>query len=208
MSNNSDMQDTPDEKSNQDPDAQVIIEASESDDVNVLKAEIDALKAELDAADKKAQENYNLALRTKAETENARRRMENDISKARNFAIEKFAQELLPVVDSLEMGLAAANSEEANIEKFREGSEMLIKMFLTALDKSGVQVVDPEGEKFNPDLHQAMTMQENAELAPNTVMNVIQKGYTLNNRLLRPAMVVVSKEASAPKTNGNVDEIV
>jgi len=174
-----------------------------------LRAEIASLKEALAEAEKKAADNYDLALRTKAEAENARRRHETDLSNARKFGIEKFALDLLPVIDSMEMGLQAASDENVDISKIREGSEMSIKMFAASLEKAGAVAVDPQGEKFNPDLHQAMSMVENAELPPNTIINVVQKGYTLNGRLMRPAMVIVSKggEAASPES-GSIDEVV
>ena len=176
---------------------------------NSPEAEIAALKQALLAAEKKATDNYDLALRTKAEAENTRRRQETDLSNARKFAVEKFALELLPVMDSMEMGLLAAIEETTDVTKFREGSEMAIKMFLSALEKFGAEVVDPIGEKFNPELHQAMSMIENHEVNANTVLNVVQKGYTLNGRLMRPAMVIVSKGGPAtPPASGSIDEIV
>jgi len=185
-----------------------VMDAIDSDDISVLKAEITALKESLEVEEKKASENYELALRTKAEADNIKRRMENDVSNARKFGVEKFANEMLPVIDSLEMGLAAASDENASVEKFREGSEMTIKMFMSAVEKFGVKVVDPQGEKFNPEFHQAMSMQESADVAPNTVLNVFQKGYTLQGRLMRPAMVIVSKAAETPPENTSIDETV
>jgi len=175
--------------------------------VDEAQSELASLKEALDKAEAKATENYELALRTKADLENSKRRMEKDLSNAHKFSIEKFAGELLPVIDSLEMGLQAAQDESATIEKFREGSEMTLKMFLAAIEKSGVEVINPEGEKFNPEKHQAMSMQENNDVEPNTVLIVVQKGYVLNGRVMRPAMVIVSKAAAAPK-NGQVDEMV
>ena len=185
-----------------------VLEAVDSNDVDVLKAEILALKADLAAEEKKASDNYELALRTKAEADNVKRRVENDVSNARKFGVEKFANEMLPVLDSLEMGLAAAADENASVEKFREGSEITIKMFMSAVEKFGVKVVDPQGEKFNPEFHQAMSMQENADVEPNTVLTVFQKGYTLQGRLMRPAMVIVSKAAEKPPENTSIDETV
>lgn len=185
-----------------------VLDAIDSDNINVLKAEIAALKTSLENEEKKAAENYELALRTKAEADNIKRRMENDVSNARKFGIEKFAQELLPVVDSLELGLAATADDNASVEKFREGSEMTIKMFMAAVQKFGVEVVDPQGEKFNPELHQAMSMQESADAEPNTVITVFQKGYTLQGRLMRPAMVIVSKAPATPPETPTIDETV
>jgi len=151
------------------------------------------LQAALEAEKARAEENYQLALRTKAEMENLRKRSTNEVDKARKFALEKFAGEVVGVRDSLEMGLDAANKDDADVASIREGTELTLKMFTSALEKFAVQEVNPQGEAFNPELHQAMGMQENPDVAPNTVMVVMQKGYTLNGRLLRPAMVMVSK---------------
>ena len=134
-------------------------------------------------------------IRTQAEMQNVRRRAELDVEKAHKFGLEKFANEMLNVVDNLERGLAAAPDEEAT-KAIREGMEMTLSGLISALARFNVEQVSPEGESFNPELHQAMSMVENADLAPNTVMAVMQKGYTLHGRLLRPAMVVVSKGAA------------
>jgi len=171
-----------------------------------LLIEFEQVKEALLKAEEKANENYDLALRTKAETENTKRRLEKDVANAHKFGTEKLVQELLPVIDSLEMGLAALGDDGATIEKFKEGNEMTYKMLLSAVEKSGVEIVNPAGEKFNPDLHQAMSIQENAEVEPNTVLAVVQKGYTLNDRLVRPAMVIVSKASEKPKDN-QIDEM-
>lgn len=150
----------------------------------------------LEDARNKADEHWNLYLRTQAEMENLRKRAEKDLANAHKFALEKFVSELLPVKDSMEMGLAAANdSSDEAVNKLREGTELTIKMFQSVLEKFGVQEVDPMGEAFNPEKHQAMTMQESADAKPNTVIAVMQKGYMLNDRLVRPSMVVVSKAA-------------
>lgn len=148
----------------------------------------------LEDARAKADEHWNQVLRMQAELENTRRRAAADVEKAHKFALDRFAQELLPVKDSLEMGLAAAQGSDHEIaEKLREGTELTLKMFTGVLEKFGVKEVNPLGEPFNPELHQAMTMQPSEEYAPNTVTLVMQKGYTLNDRLIRPAMVMVSK---------------
>jgi molecular chaperone GrpE len=159
-------------------------------------SELDELKAKLAAAEAKADENWDLLVRTKAEMDNTRRRTERELENAHKYALEKFAQELLPVIDSLEMGVAAASDENTDIHKIREGTEMTLKMFETAIDKFGIKSVHPEGETFNPEHHQAMTMIDSPDHAPNTVINVMQKGYLLNERLVRPAMVVVSSANS------------
>ncbi len=154
---------------------------------------LEELKQALEAERARADQNYDLALRTKAEMENLRKRSSNEVDKARKFALEKFAAEVIAVQDSLEMGFEAANKEDANVASIREGVDLTLKMLSSALAKFQVEALNPVGETFNPELHQAMGMQESAEHAPNTVMLVMQKGYTLNGRLIRPAMVMVSK---------------
>jgi molecular chaperone GrpE len=134
-------------------------------------------------------------LRVQAEMQNVRRRAELDVEKAHKFAVEKFANEMVTVVDNLERGLAAAPEEEAT-KAIRDGMAMTLDGLINGLARFKVEQVNPEGETFNPELHQAMSMVENPDLAPNTVIAVMQKGYTLNGRLLRPAMVMVSKGAA------------
>ena len=135
------------------------------------------------------------ALRSHADAQNIKRRAEQDVEKARKFALEQFARELLPVVDNLERALEATAGQDAAVKPFAEGVELTLKSFLDALRKFNIETVDPMGEPFDPNLHQAMSMVENAEVEPNSVIAVMQKGYTLNGRLLRPAMVMVSKAA-------------
>ncbi|MFK5913897.1 MAG: nucleotide exchange factor GrpE [Woeseiaceae bacterium] len=157
------------------------------------------LVAQLAAAEAKAEDNLDQLMRTRAEMENIRRRSEKELSNARKYALEKFAQELLPVIDSMEMGVTAAMDENADIDKLREGTEMTLKMFETAIDKFGIKGVHPKGEAFNPEHHQAMTMIDSTEHEPNTIIDVMQKGYLLNERLVRPAMVVVASANSGVK---------
>lgn len=159
------------------------------------------LQQHLAEAEAKAKEHWDQLLRVKAEQENLRRRHEREVQNAHKYALERFAQDLLPVIDSLEMGAEAAASEGATLEKVREGTELTLKMLLATIEKFGIQAVHPEGEPFNPEYHQAMSMLESPEHAANTVMNVMQKGYTLNERLIRPAMVVVSKGESTAEKN-------
>ncbi|MDP2561245.1 nucleotide exchange factor GrpE [Psychrobium sp. 1_MG-2023] len=135
-------------------------------------------------------------LRGKAEVENMRRRVSQDVEKAHKFALNKFANELLPVVDNLERALSATDKDNEQMTAIVEGIEMTLTSFVGALEKSGVTQVNPVGEQFNPELHQAMTMVEVPGAEPNAVIDVMQKGYELNGRLLRPAMVVVAKAAS------------
>ncbi|EHQ52414.1 MULTISPECIES: nucleotide exchange factor GrpE [Ectothiorhodospira] len=155
-----------------------------------------ALLKQLEDAQKQAQDHWDKLVRAQAELENLRKRMSRDVENAHKYALERFAGELLPVKDSLEMGLDAARGE-ADLNKIREGTELTLKMLEQVMAKQGIEVVDPAGQRFDPERHQAMSMQENAELEPNTVMTVLQKGYALNDRLLRPAMVIVSKAPAA-----------
>jgi len=155
------------------------------------------LTSMLEDARSKADENWNQCLRLQAEIENLRKRAERDLANAHKFALERFALELLPVRDSLEMGLSAASGQDIDPEKLKEGVELTLQMLTGALDKFAVREVDPQDERFNPDFHQAMSIQERADMEPNTVVTVVQKGYLLHDRLLRPAMVIVS---STPRT--------
>ncbi|MCU5773918.1 nucleotide exchange factor GrpE [Erwiniaceae bacterium BAC15a-03b] len=132
-------------------------------------------------------------LRAQAEIENIRRRTELDVEKAHKFALEKFANELLPVIDSLERALELADKANPELTAMIEGIELTLKSLLDAVRKYGVEVVNETNVPFNPDVHQAMSMMESEDVAPNHVMLVMQSGYTLNGRLLRPAMVAVAK---------------
>ena len=148
------------------------------------------LVQELEQAQQKVAEYHDKLLRMQAEMENLRKRMERDLSNAHKYAIEKFASEILQVKDSLELGLTAV---DADVKKLHEGTELTLKMLGSVLEKFAIEEIDPCGEAFDPNLHQAMTLQESNEHEPNTVINVMQKGYTINDRLLRPAMVIVAK---------------
>lgn len=168
--------------------------ASETEDTVELSAD-QALQQQVEAAEAKASEHLDQLLRTKADMENLRRRTQRDLENAHKFALEKFAQELLAVKDSLDLGLQAASQDGADVEKLREGAEMTSNMLANVFEKFNLVEVNPLNQPFDAEQHQAMSMQENPEVEPNTVMAVMQKGYTLNERLLRPAMVVVSKAA-------------
>lgn len=135
------------------------------------------------------------SLRAQADAQNVKRRAEQDVEKARKFALERFSGDLLPVVDNLERSLEAASGSDELSKSIAEGVELTLKSLLDAMKKYNIEAVDPTGEPFDPQLHQAMTMVENADMEPNTVMAVMQKGYTLNGRLIRPAMVMVTKAA-------------
>ena len=150
----------------------------------------DSLEAQLEEAQAKASENWDQFIRAKAEMDNLRRRNVKDLENAHKFGIEKFVTELLPVLDSMAMGLAV---EDASAESLREGMELTMNMLGKMMEKLGIEEIDPLNEKFDAAKHQAMTMQPNADVEPNTVIAVMQKGYSLNERLIRPAMVMVSK---------------
>jgi molecular chaperone GrpE len=154
------------------------------------------LEAALEIANSTIEGQKDSVLRARADMENARRRAEQEVDKARKFALERFAGELLPVLDNLERAMQVADAENEAIKPVVEGVNLTLKSFINVVEKFGMVIVDPQGDAFNPELHQAMSMQETAEFAPNTVMAVMQKGYTLNGRLLRPAMVMVSRAAS------------
>lgn len=136
------------------------------------------------------------ALRVAADLQNVRRRADQDVEKAHKFALERFAGDLLPVIDSLERGLELTNPDDEAIKPVREGLELTLKLFQDTLKRYQLEILDPHGAPFSAEHHQAMAMQESAAVEPNTVLKVFQKGYLLNGRLLRPAMVVVSKAAA------------
>ncbi|WP_223670606.1 nucleotide exchange factor GrpE [Kangiella shandongensis] len=150
------------------------------------------LEKALEEAEAKAAENMDLALRTKAEAENIRRRSENEVTSARKYAIEKFAEELLAVVDSIEQGLQA-KAEHEESKAMKEGMELTLKMALSTLEKFGVEQLNPIEEVFDPQLHEAMTMVPSPDHEKNTIIDVFQKGYLLNGRVIRPARVVVAQ---------------
>jgi len=183
---------------NQEVEAEVEVTEAESAATETGNEEltVEELQAKLAEAEAKAEENWDQLVRSRAEMENIRRRSERDLTNAHKYALEKFAQELLPVIDSMEMGVAAAQDDNADVSKLREGTEMTLKMFETAIEKFGIKGVHPHGEAFNPEHHQAMTMIDSPEHEPNTIIDVMQKGYLLNERLVRPAMVVVSSANS------------
>ena len=154
-------------------------------------ATVPDVEKELDAALAKAKENYDLYLRAKADCENIRRRSQDEIAKAHKFAIESFAESLVPVVDSLEKALEVKDSMP---EKMREGVELTLRQLRSAFEKNGLSEVNPVGQKFDPHRHQAIsTIPATAELAPNQVVTVLQKGWMIAERILRPALVVISK---------------
>jgi molecular chaperone GrpE len=151
------------------------------------------LELKLAAAEAKIEDQKDSVLRSIANSENARRRADQEVDKARKFALEKFAGELLSVVDNLERATQAADAENESVKPLLEGIALTHKLLMSTFEKFGIELIDPQGEIFNPEQHQAMSLQENEEFAPNTVMAVMQKGYSLKGRLLRPAMVMVSR---------------
>ena len=150
------------------------------------------ISADLDAALKEVDVLKDQLLRAQADVQNARRRAEQDVEKAHKFGLEKFANEMLPIIDNLERALESMGEDEA-LKATREGIEMTLNMFASGLAKFQVEVVNPVGETFDPALHQAMSMVPMPDTEPNSVVTVVQKGYTLHGRLIRPAMVMVAK---------------
>ncbi|MFV2056557.1 MAG: nucleotide exchange factor GrpE [Thiohalomonadales bacterium] len=175
------------------------ISAVPSNEIEKIQTEMESLAGELKQAKDKAEENWDHFVRAKAELENLRRRSQRDVENAHKYASEKFIQGLLPVIDSLEMGAVVARQDDATIDKLLEGMELTVKMFADILEKFEIERLDPTGETFNPEFHQAMSMQESADSSPNTVLAVMQKGYKIKDRLIRPAMVVVSKAVESAK---------
>lgn len=161
-------------------------------------------KAEAQALAQKVEEMKEQALRAQADAQNVRRRAEMDVEKAHKFALEKFAKELLPVIDSLEKAVEAEIAAGNEMTPLREGVEMTLSMFLSSISKFNLEQIDPVGKPFDPSLHEAMSMVEVPNAEPNTVIASMQKGYTLNGRLVRPAMVMVSKNSAGNATK--IDE--
>ncbi|OIQ26045.1 nucleotide exchange factor GrpE [uncultured Vibrio sp.] len=169
------------------------IEWNEEQQVDEQESKIAQLEAALLTSEAKVQDQQDSVLRAKAEVENMRRRTEQEIDKARKYALNKFAEELLPVIDNLERAIQSADQENEAVKPVLEGVEMTHKSFVDVVAKFGLKEINPEGETFNPEKHQAMSIQESADHEPNSVMFVMQKGYELNGRVIRPAMVMVSK---------------
>ena len=162
---------------------------------------INELELALAAAQSTVADQKDSVVRAKAEVDNIRRRAAQDVEKARKFALEKFAGEMLTTVDNLERALQNIDQDDESNKGIVEGVELTLQGLITSLDKFGVKAVDPQDQPFNPELHQAMSMQEVPDVEPNTVIAVMQKGYELNGRLIRPAMVMVSKAAPSVDTN-------
>ncbi len=191
----------------QEPIDQETLAAEQSETIAIEGMAIDPayvveLEQKLEQATNQAVEEKDRALRTAAEMENLRRRTALDVEKAHKFALEKFASELLPVLDNLERTLQVADKTNEAVKPLLEGVELTLKSMANSVAKFGVIAIDPQGQLFDPNQHQAMSMIENPDVAPNTVIAVMQKGYELNGRVIRPAMVMVSK---APTASVNVE---
>ncbi len=170
------------------------------DVISEEQEKINELELSLSSAQTTVADQKDSVIRAKAEVDNIRRRSAQDVEKARKFALEKFAAEMLVSVDNLERALQNIDKENESNKGIIEGVELTLQGLIASLEKFGVKAVDPQDQPFNPELHQAMSMQEVEGVAPNTVIAVMQKGYELNGRLIRPAMVMVSKAAPSVDT--------
>ncbi len=180
--------------------------AVETDGADASDLNLEQALAKLAEAEERADQARDDLLRVQAEMQNLRRRTQQDVEKAHKFGQEKFSTELLNGIDNLERALAAASeSDDDSVKAIYEGVDLTLKSFLDCFSKFNIEVVEPVGEPFDPELHQAMSMQENPDVEPNTVIAVMQKGYTLHGRVLRPAMVMVSKAATGTK-GSTIDE--
>jgi molecular chaperone GrpE len=153
----------------------------------------ETIEQQLEKAQETIQDYWDQMMRLRAEIENNRKRAERDIENAHKYALKSFVENLLPIIDSMEMGQTAAGADNATLESIREGSSLTMNMFVHVLEKNGLEQIDPMGEKFDPERHQAISMLEAEGAESNSVIEVMQKGFLLNDRLVRPAMVVVAK---------------
>ena len=181
-------------------------EAATADDEVESEADEEqgASRTETEALEAKVKEYQEQMLRSQAEMQNVRRRAEIDVEKAHKFALEKFVKELLPVADSLEKAVESTEGHESEgevVANIREGVEMTLTLFTNSLQKFNVKQLNPVGEPFDPQQHEAMSMVSAPDAEPNTIVAVVQMGYTLNDRLVRPAMVVIAKAESGPKVD-------
>ncbi len=179
-------------------DEELPAESAKVEDTSADDSE-EQLQKQLKDSRQEAQDNWDKLLRVQAEMDNLRRRSEKELQNAHKFALDKFSKELLPVIDSLELGVQAADAEGIEIGKLKEGSELTLRLLASAFEKFMIVAVDPVGEVFNAEYHQAMAMQPTNDHEANTVIKVVQKGYLLNERLIRPAMVVVAQPAEPVK---------
>ena len=185
----------------------------QSDNASTVVGQVDEYQTELEKssllledARSKADQHWEQVLRLQADMENLRRRNERELEKAHKYALDQFVEELLPVIDSLELGLTAVVDQDANVEKLVEGTELTLNLLKSSLQKFGITELNPISEAFNPEFHQAMTMQESDKVSPNTVLAVFQKGYKMHDRLVRPARVVVAKAMEEAAENVDLQE--
>lgn len=175
-------------------DASQLEDDEQQPEMDVLeRPSYEELQTKLAEAEEKAKQSWDRSLRIQAEMDNLQRRVERDIANAHKYALEKFVLELLPIVDGLERAIAAHSEEDSGADTLLDGVKMTLKMLHTAFEKFSIQSVDPIGQVFNPELHQAVSTQPDPNAPSGTVLAVLQKGYLLNNRLIRPALVVVAK---------------
>jgi len=167
---------------------------NDENEIHLTHPSYDEMLQKLNEADQKANQYWERILRMQAENENALRRTERDVANAHKYALEKFVTELLPIIDSLELCISSASSDST--DPVIEGVNLTLKMFYSAMEKFGVIQINPVNQLFDPEHSQAISMQYDASMKPGMVISVLQKGYTLNARLLRPALVVVSKAES------------
>ncbi len=178
------------EKIDDEFDAEVVEENSEN--IESKEVDVEFLQGQLEKLQEQSKVSLDKVVRAQAEMENLRKRAARDVENAHKYALEKFTNELLPIMDSLELGLSASVKAK-NLDDLCKGMELTLEMFNTVMEKFGITMIEPKGEKFNPELHDAVSMQETNDSNSGIIIEVMQKGYTLNGRLIRPAMVVVAK---------------
>ena len=178
------------EKIDDEFDAEVAAENSEN--MESKEVDVEFLQGQLEKLQEQSKVSLDKVVRAQAEMENLRKRAARDVENAHKYALEKFTDELLPIMDSLELGLSVSVKAK-NLDDLCKGMELTLEMFNTVMEKFGITMIEPKGEKFNPELHDAVSMQETDDSNSGIIIEVMQKGYTLNGRLIRPAMVVVAK---------------
>ena len=177
-------------KKDEEFDAEVVAENNEN--MESKEVDVEFLQVQLEKLQEQSKVSLDKVVRAQAEMENLRKRAARDVENAHKYALEKFTNELLPIMDSLELGLSASVKAK-NLDDLCKGMELTLEMFNTVMEKFGITMIEPKGEKFNPELHDAVSMQETNDSNSGIIIEVMQKGYTLNGRLIRPAMVVVAK---------------
>ena len=168
------------------------VAAENSENMESKEVDVEFLQGQLEKLQEQSKVSLDKVVRAQAEMENLRKRAARDVENAHKYALEKFTNELLPIMDSLELGLSASVKAK-NLDDLCKGMELTLEMFNTVMEKFGITMIEPKGEKFNPELHDAVSMQETDDSNSGIIIEVMQKGYTLNGRLIRPAMVVVAK---------------